>query len=79
MKNFLKTLFFRKTKYDNLIDGVYAHQYQSSEIKKEIKTRYLQLHTPEVTPLTDPLQFDPINPPPNWAYDPYYEIWIKVK
>jgi hypothetical protein len=79
MIKFLKKLFLVETTYDNLIDGVYAHQYGSKEIKEQIKTRYLEKHTPEVTPLTDPLKFDPLNPPTDWMYDPYYEMWIKIK
>ena len=79
MKELFKKILFGETAYDNLIEGVYAHQYGSDEIKKQIKVKYLKKHTPEVTPFTDPLKFDPLNPPSNWVYDPYYEMWIEIK
>jgi hypothetical protein len=79
MKELFKKMLSGKVIYDDLIDGVYAHQYNSKEIKEQIKARYLKKYTPEVTPLTDPLKFDPLNPPNDWMYDPYYEMWIKIK
>jgi hypothetical protein len=79
MKKLLKKIFSGDIVFDNLIEGVYAHQYNSDEVKTEIRERYLKKHTPEVTPFTDPLKFDPLNPPTNWVYDPYYEMWIKLK
>jgi hypothetical protein len=79
MKKLFKKILFGEIVYDNLIEGVYAHQYESDETKKQIKERYLQKYTPKITPFTDPLKFDPLNPPTNWIYDPYYEMWINIK
>ena len=77
MKELLKKIFFGETTYDNLIEGVYAHYYQDESIKQQIRNQYVKTHTPEVTPFTDPLKFDPLNPPDGWAYDPYYEFWVR--
>ena len=79
MKELLKKIFFGETTYDNLIEGVYAHQYQNEAIKNQIQEQYIKNHTPEINPFTDPLKFDPLNPPEGWAYDPYYEFWINTK
>jgi hypothetical protein len=77
MKELLKKILFGHTEYDHLIEGVYAHEYQDEIIKKKITEQYIKKHSLEVTPITDPLKFDPLNPPDGWTYDPYYELWIK--
>ena len=79
MKELLKKIFFGETTFDYLIEGVYAHQYDNEEIKNQIRNQYIKTHTPKVTPITDPLKFDPLNPPNGWVYDPYYEFWIELK
>ena len=79
MKELLKKIFFGETTYDRLIEGVYAHQYQDEEVRRQITEEYIKTHTVEETPLTHPLKYDPLNPPKGWIYDPYYEFWIKVK
>lgn len=78
MIKFFKQMFFNETKFDNLIEGVAAHAYTNEEIKKEIKEQYIKKYTLKITPLTDPLQFDPLNPPNGWYYDPYYECWVRI-
>ncbi len=77
VKEFLKKLFTGSTTYDYLIEGVYAHHYTDENVKKQIIESYVKKHTPEITPVTHPERFDPLNPPEGWAYDPYYEFWIK--
>lgn len=78
-KELLHKIFFGETALDSLIEGVYAHNYTDPAIQQQIRDRYIKTHTPEVTPITDPLKFDPLNPPQGWVYDPYYEFWIKTK
>lgn len=79
MKELLKKIFFGETTYDHLIEGVPAHEYKNEDIRQMIKEQYIRTHTPKITPITDPLKFDPFNPPEGWIYDPYYEFWIKLK
>jgi hypothetical protein len=79
MKELLKKIFFGETTYDYLIEGVAAHHYKDEAVRQQIKEQYIKTHTPEITPFTDPLKFDPFNPPEGWSYDPYYECWIKYK
>jgi|LakMenEpi03Aug12_release.lakeMendotaPanAssembly.Ray.scaffolds.fasta_scaffold3902019_1 hypothetical protein len=79
MKELLKKIFFGETTYDDLIEGVYAHNYQNEEIRNKIREQYIKTHTVEETPFTHPLKYDPLNPPEGWIYDPYYEFWIKTK
>ena len=64
-------------KYDYLIEGVYAHHYTNEEVRQKITQAYKEKYTPKVTPLTNPEQYDPLNPPEGWVYDPYYEMWIE--
>lgn len=78
MIKFLKKLFSNDIKFDYLVEGQMAHEYSSEIARKEISERYTKLHTQEVTPFTDPLKFDPLNPPDGWVYDPYYEFWLKI-
>lgn len=76
--NFLKKIFIDKCTFDNLIEGMYAHEYSNEEIKQDIKNQYRDRYSIKVTPLTNPERYDPLNPPTGWAYDPYYEIWIET-
>lgn len=78
MITFLKKLFLFKVPIDKLVEGVMAHEYSDPKIREEIKEQYLKANTKEVNPWTDPLEYDPLNPPTGWVYDPYYEIWIKL-
>ncbi len=64
--------------WNSLIEGVWADQYQDPEVKQQIRERYQQRWCPEPTPQTHPQQFDPLQPPQGWRYDPYYEIWIEI-
>ena len=85
MKELLKKIFIGETTYENLVEGVYAHQYTEDEtggirkrIRKQYKKRWPQpgIHP---NPSTHPWLFDPCEPPEGWIYDPYYEIWIETK
>jgi hypothetical protein len=76
-KQLLKRILTGDAVLDRLTEGVYADQYKGADIRQRIAQRYIDRHTPEVTPLTDPLSYDPLTPPPGWRYDPYYERWIE--
>lgn len=67
-----------ETKFDRLIEGVYAHHYTDETVRQQITQAYKEKYTPVVTPLTNPEIYDPLNPPKGWIYDPYYEIWLKT-
>ena len=43
----------------------------------QIQAEYHALHMPEPTPITHPEQYDPLAPPPGWAYDAWYAVWYK--
>jgi hypothetical protein len=80
MKELLKKIFFGETNYDDLVEGVMAHQYPETR-QDQIRKDYLKRWAPtpqEKTPQTHPWMFDPCEPPEGWVYDPYYEIWIKL-
>jgi hypothetical protein len=62
---------------DPLIEGWYADQYSDSVAKDYIVRKYWARHQYRETPLTHPWLFDPLAPPQDWRYDPYYEIWIE--
>ncbi len=62
---------------DQLQEGRYADSYTDPEIRSQIARDYRSRYSKPITPWTDPLQFDPLDPPAGWRYDPYYEIWIK--
>jgi hypothetical protein len=63
-----------------LAEGSFADQYTDPELRKKISNRYQQrFQDPGITPYTHPWQFDPLNPPTGWRYDPYYEMWISKK
>lgn len=78
MKELLKKILFGETTYDRLIEGVYAHQYEDLEVRKEIQEKYKERWTLVINPSTKPELYDPLNPPKGWIYDPYYELWIQV-
>jgi hypothetical protein len=71
--------FFRSFVSDPVIEGLYADQYTDSESRDQISGRYKERYQQHTTPLTHPWLFDPLNPPRDWRYDPYYELWIKIK
>ena len=60
-----------------LSENLTAEQYQAAEIQQYISQRYQDIHSVKVTPLTHPLQFDPLQPPEGWRWDPYYELWYQ--
>lgn len=72
---------FKKTFSDPghyLVEGMYADQYSSSDVKFAILKDYRKRYpTPIDTPYTHPWKFDPLNPPAGWRYDPYYEVWTQ--
>jgi hypothetical protein len=72
----LKFLFTGDAVPDNIIEGKYAHEYTDPDTRNEIANSYTKRYTP--SPLSHPDQFDPLNPPPGWVYDPFYETWIKT-
>ena len=64
--------------YDPMIEGAHAHQYNNEDVRQRIAQAYKEKYMPITTPLTKPELYDPMNPPEGWAYDPYYEIWLKI-
>lgn len=63
-----------------LVEGLWADQYQEEHESKLIRERYRERWPdPQLnpTPHSHPWLFDPCNPPIGWRYDPYYEIWVK--
>jgi hypothetical protein len=80
MYNSFKKIFSIFTpKFDYLIDGLYANDYTNSTDREKIAKAYKQKFLePSENPLTHPWKYDPLNPPCGWAYDPYYELWIKM-
>ena len=63
---------------DPMPEGVMAHEISDPELRKKIQQDYNRLHKITPTPDTHPENYDPLNPPPGWAYDPYYELWLEV-
>lgn len=62
----------------NLVEGMYADEYKDSTTRMTILQSYRsRFPYPVKTPWTHPWQFDPLNPPEGWRYDPYYELWLK--
>lgn len=59
-------------------ETMYADEYKDPAIRAEIARAYISRYTPLTTPWTDPLKYDPLNPPQGWRYDPYNETWIKL-
>jgi hypothetical protein len=60
------------------IDGYTADQYTDLRVREQITREYQARYCSGPTPFTHPEQFDPLNPPLGYKYDPYYELWIKT-
>jgi hypothetical protein len=58
-----------------LNETLWADEYSSPEYLKYIREQYRLRHVPVRTPLTHPQDYDPINPPTGWRYDPFCECW----
>ncbi len=78
MKKLLNFLFGNGINFDQYIEGKYAHEYCEATIRKEIQETYNKKYRPEPNPFSHPENYDPVDPPKGWAYDPYYEFWIKL-
>ena len=78
MISFIKNLW-KRTDHYFLIEGKYADSYKEEKDVLEIKKRYHERWSPEPNPQTHPALYDPFDPPSGWRYDPFYEIWIKIK
>lgn len=63
---------------DDLQEGAWADQYTDPVLRQQIAQRYQQRWQPQPTPVTNPELFDPLEPPPGWRYDPYYEVWMEI-
>ncbi len=70
---------FNWNKFETIPEGIMAHEIKDETIRKEIAEDYKRRYNPPVTPYTNPEQYDPLNPPSGWAYDPYYECWIQTE
>jgi len=71
--------WFTQSQQDPLLEGRYADQYTAIELRLRISQNYQSRHCQGPTPFTHPEQFDPLNPPRGYRYDPYYELWIKTQ
>ena len=78
MKTLLRNLFFGQN-FEVLQEGRMAHDYRDEDQRRYIAEAYRRRYCPEPTPLTTPELYDPLAPPPGWAYDPYYEIWTQTQ
>jgi hypothetical protein len=65
--------------FKTLIESMYANEYTDENTRSMIVREYQQRHSPIMAPQTHPEFYNPLDPPPGWRYDPYYEIWIKLK
>jgi hypothetical protein len=64
------------TNNDHLVEGMWANDYTASHTRLKIAEEYRKkFPIPIETPASHPWKFDPLNPPDNWKYDPYYELW----
>jgi hypothetical protein len=70
-------MFGLKIKND-IVEGPWADQITDSALREQIQTEYRQRYCKQPTPLTHPEQYDPLDPPQGWRYDPYYEIWVQL-
>lgn len=66
------------TEFDSMPESIMAHDIQDQSLRSQIQSRYNELYRSEPTPFTHPQNFDPLTPPPGYAYDPYYECWIAL-
>lgn len=53
------------------------HREGPALTEAEIVREYYELYKKprEITPLTNPELFDPLNPPEGWEYDAWHAIW----
>jgi len=66
-------------KFDPIEEGKLAHTYDDVLVRIQIMEKYQKVHPlPVNTPATHPWLFDPLEPPQGWAWDPYYELWLKI-
>ena len=61
-----------------LQESKWADEYSDQLIQDYIRTEYKKRYTPKITPQSHPQNYDPCNPPKDWRYDPFYEVWIKI-
>lgn len=66
------------TEVDPMPEGIMAHELRDEALRQQVQHRYNELYRPEPTPLTHPEQFDPLDPPRGYAWDPYYECWLET-
>lgn len=78
MMKFLKKLW-KTTEPFPLHEGKYADEYTSEETKEFILKKYRERYEPKITPQSHPEKFNPLSPPKNWRYDPFYELWVETK
>ena len=65
--------------FDPIIEGKLAHTYSDVLVRIQIMEKYQKIYPlPVKTPATHPWLFDPLEPPQGWAWDPYYELWLKT-
>jgi hypothetical protein len=76
MLGIIKGIFAERP--DEIYEGVWADQYQDPEKRRYIAEAYRQRWQQPSTPRTDPASFDPLDPPPGWRYDPFYELWERL-
>jgi len=77
VRSFLNKLTTSATRQESIVEGLYADQH-SLAAQCQIKQEYTRRWSVEKTPLTNPESYDPLQPPPGWRYDPYYECWINT-
>jgi len=65
--------------FEKLIDGMYADEYTDENTRSMIVREYQQRYSPKMTTQTHPEFYNPLDPPSGWRYDPYYELWVKLK
>jgi hypothetical protein len=64
---------------DPLVEGWYADYYTTPELRDRITRDYRARYCQGPTPFTHPENYDPLNPPRGYRYDPYYELWTKTQ
>ena len=57
----------------------WADEYTDPAVREEIVRSYRARYEPITTPYTDPMLYDPLNPPEGWRYDPHNEFWVRIK
>lgn len=61
---------------NQIFEGLMAHEIKNEETRKKILKEYREKY--KETPFKNPEKYNPLSPPEGWAYDPYYECWIKL-